>query len=79
MGLQELLRGGVLRLLLAAGRGALEVLQVLLSLSGVLDQSEVLLLQLRQQVKQLLRLCEVQLGLLLQGNGGQSYSPPQVQ
>ena len=68
-------RGGVLRLLLARGRGALEVLQVLLGLSGVLDQREVLLLQLRQQVQELLRLCEVQLWLLLQGDWGQSHSP----
>ena len=52
---------GVLLLLLAGGHGALEALQVLLSLFIVLDQHVVLILQLCQQVQELLRLCEVQL------------------
>ena len=69
---------GVLPLLFERGRGALEVLQVLLSVSVVLHQREALLNRPCQQVQELLRLCEVQLRVLLQGEGGR-VTPLQVQ
>lgn len=47
--------------------GQLELLQHLLHPGWVLDQGQVLLCQVCHQVQQLLRVSEVQLGLILQG------------